>query len=104
MKEVPTLIPTEIYACIYIYMYVTIQYLNSIEYLYMNNVIALHMYFMLLDCNFINLYVETAEEWLKHEDEVAYEMRQAMITKHGSPGSKIRPEGTASYTSTICYY
>lgn len=37
--------------------------------------------------------IETAEEWLKQEDPSAYGIRKVMISKYGSPGSKIRPEG-----------
>jgi len=36
---------------------------------------------------------QSAEEWLKRESLVAFELREEVIKKYGSPASSIRPEG-----------
>ncbi len=39
----------------------------------------------------------TAEEWLKRDALKAFEMRQTLIERFGSPGSSVRPEGSATW-------
>eukprot|EP01041_Mallomonas_annulata_P009449 gene9448-19627_t len=36
---------------------------------------------------------EDAEEWLKHEDETAFQMREKLMQIHGRPAHPVRPEG-----------